>query len=151
LDKVSISLTNKEFLVNTNKIFIPLIALKLITGQKPKITKAKKSIAQFKLREGKALGCKLTLRNEKMFYFLDKFVYGILPQLIELKTKKYKANLNSLTIGIEDLSIFYELENQYDLLKNSQGLNITIMLKNNRVKKKSSCFFSGLKIPVTYK
>ena len=61
--------------------------LKLISGQKPKITKAKKSIAQFKLREGKAIGCKVTLRNEMMYSLLDKFLYSILPQIIEIKTK----------------------------------------------------------------
>jgi large subunit ribosomal protein L5 len=103
LDKISLSLTTKEALINSNKLLIPLMLLKLITGQKPKITKARKSIAQFKLRQGKAIGCKVTLRNKMMYSFLDKIIYNILPQIIELKTEKIMVNFNSLTIGIEDI------------------------------------------------
>ena len=88
LDKISLSLTTKEALINSNKLLIPLMLLKLITGQKPKITKARKSIAQFKLRQGKAIGCKVTLRNEMMYSFLDKLIYSILPQIIEIKSEK---------------------------------------------------------------
>lgn len=147
MDKISISLTNKEVLINSNKLFVPLMLLKLITGQKPKITKAKKSIAQFKLREGKAIGCKVTLRKEIMYSLLDKIIYSLLPQIIEIKTERIKSNFNSLNIGIEDLSIFSELENQYELLKNIQGINITLILKNNKSRNVSNFFFSGLKIP----
>tara|TARA_R110001592_G_scaffold150202_3_gene375978 strand:+ start:6901 stop:7440 length:540 start_codon:yes stop_codon:yes gene_type:complete len=147
IDKILISLTNKEVLINSNKLFIALMLLKLISGQKPKITKAKKSIAQFKLREGKAIGCKVTLRKEMMYSLLDKIIYSILPQIIEINTKKIKSNFNSLNIGIEDLSIFSELENQYELLKNTQGLNITLVLKNNKSKNIPNYFFSGIKIP----
>jgi large subunit ribosomal protein L5 len=148
MDKILISLTNKEVLVNSNKLFVALMLLKLISGQKPKITKARKSIAQFKLREGKAIGCKITLRKEMMYFFLDKLIYSLLPQIIEVKTKKIKSNFNSLNIGIEDLSIFSELESQYDLLKNNKGLNITLVLKNNVSKTIPNYFFSGIKIPV---
>jgi large subunit ribosomal protein L5 len=151
LDKISINLSNKEALTNSNRLFIPLMLLKLITGQKPKITKARRSIAQFKLREGKAIGCKVTLRNEAMYLFLDKLLYTILPQIIEVKAKKFKFNLNSLSIGIEDVSVFSELENQYELLKNTQGLNISIILKNNRSNTKASLIFSGLKLPTSNK
>ena len=149
LDKISLSLTTKEALINSNKLLIPLMLLKLITGQKPKITKARKSIAQFKLRQGKAIGCKVTLRNEMMYSFLDKLIYSILPQIIEIKSEKITVNFNSLTIGIEDISIFSELENQYEFLKNTQGLNINLTIKNNRVKNKSKYLFSGLKIPTS--
>ena len=147
LDKVLVSLSNKEVLINSNKLFVPLMLLKLITGQKPKITTAKKSIAQFKLREGKAIGCKVTLRKEMMHSLLDKIIYSILPQILEVRTKKIKSNFNSLSIGIEDLSIFSELENQYELLKNTQGLNITLVLKNNKSKSIPNFYFSGIKIP----
>ena len=149
LDKISLSLTTKEALINSNKLLIPLMLLKLITGQKPKITKARKSIAQFKLRQGKAIGCKVTLRNEMMYSFLDKLIYSILPQIIEIKSEKITVNFNSLTIGIEDISIFSELENQYEFLKNTQGLNINLTIKNNRFKNKSKYLFSGLKIPTS--
>lgn len=148
IDKILISLTNKELLTNSNKLFISLMLLKLISGQKPKITKAKKSIAQFKLREGKAIGCKITLRKEMMYFLLDKIIYSLLPQVIEVNTQKIKTNFNSLSIGIENLSIFPELENQYELLKDAQGLNITLVLKNNVSKTVPLYFFSGIKIPI---
>jgi large subunit ribosomal protein L5 len=148
IDKVSINLAKKEALFSSNKLLIPLLLLKLITGQKPKITKAKKSVAQFKLRKGKALGSKVTLRNSQMYTFLDKFFYGILPQTLEVKNKKLKTNINSFSIGIEDVSIFPELENQYEFLRNTQGLNIIITLNNNKLKKNSNCLFSGLKLPL---
>jgi large subunit ribosomal protein L5 len=148
IDKLLISLTNKEVLINANKLFVSLMLLKLITSQKPKITNARKSIAQFKLRQGKSLGCKLVLRKNVMFSFLDKFIYSLLPQILETKSGKLNSNLNSLTIGIEDLSIFSELENQYELLKKTQGLNVTLVLKNNNSKILSDYFFSGIKIPV---
>jgi large subunit ribosomal protein L5 len=148
IDKILISLTNKEILTNSNKLYIALLLLKLISGQKPKITKARKSIAQFKLREGKAIGCKVTLRKEMMYSLLDKIIYSLLPQIIEIKTTTIKSNFNSLNIGIEDLSVFSELDSQYELLKNTQGLNITIVLTNNKLENIPNYYFSGIKIPV---
>jgi large subunit ribosomal protein L5 len=91
LDKISVSLMVKEALLNSNKLLTPLMLLKLITGQKPKVTVAKKSVAQFKLRQGKAIGCKVTLRNEMMYSFLDRIIYNILPQIIEVKNKKTES------------------------------------------------------------
>ena len=148
LDKVSVSLMVKEALLNSNKLLTPLMLLKLITGQKPKVTVAKKSVAQFKLRQGKAIGCKVTLRNEMMYSFLDRIIYNILPQIIEVKNKKLKVHANTLTIGVEDISIFPELENQYEFLKTTQGLNLTFVLKNSKSKRDTKYLFSGLKIPV---
>jgi len=148
IDKIVISLTNKEILFNNNKLFIPLMLLRLISGQKPKITKAKQSIAQFKLRKGKAIGCKVTLRKQIMYFLLDKIIYSLLPQIIEIKTQNIKSNFNSINIGVEDLSLFFELESQYELLKNIKGVNLTLVLKNNKQKNMPNCFFSGIKIPV---
>ena len=148
IDKILISLTNKEILINSNKLFIYLMLLKLISSQKPKITTARKSIAQFKFREGKAIGCKVTLRKETMYSLLDKFIYSIFPQIIEIETEKIKSNFNSLNIGIEDLSVFSELDTQYKVLKNIQGINITLVLKNNISKNIPDFFYSGIKVPV---
>ena len=70
LDKIILNFSQKEALTNNNKLLTPLILLNLISGQKPLITKANKSVAQFKLREGKAIGSKITLRNNNLYYFL---------------------------------------------------------------------------------
>jgi ribosomal protein L5 len=83
-----------------------------------------------------------------MYFLLDKIIYSLLPQVIEVNTQKIKTNFNSLSIGIENLSIFPELENQYELLKDAQGLNITLVLKNNVSKTVPLYFFSGIKIPI---
>ena len=124
----------------------------LISGQKPLVTKSKKSIAQFKLREGKAIGCKVNLRNNNLYIFLEKLLYTILPQIIETRTNKLKVNKTSMNIGIEDISIFTELENQYDLLKNTQGLTISLDLINKTKNAQIPFyFFSSLKIPIIFK
>jgi large subunit ribosomal protein L5 len=152
LDKISLSLSQKEALVNNNKLLTPLLLINLISGQKPLVTKSKKSIAQFKLREGKAIGCKVNLRNNNLYIFLEKLLYTILPQIIETRTNKLKVNKTSMNIGIEDISIFTELENQYDLLKNTQGLTISLDLINKTKNAQIPFyFFSSLKIPIIFK
>jgi len=148
INKVTLNIGVREANINSSKILIPLLILKVLSGEKPKPTKARKSIANFKLREGKIIGCKKTLRGPSMHFFLENFVHVILPILFESKTLKYKINkgTNSLTIGIKDCSIFPELENQYDLLKSIVGFNVTINYKEN-INNKDNLFFSGLKIP----
>ena len=85
-----------------------------------------------------------------MFSFICYCYYysTILPQIIEVKNKKLKVHANTLTIGVEDISIFPELENQYEFLKTTQGLNLTFVLKNSKSKRDTRYLFSGLKIPV---
>jgi large subunit ribosomal protein L5 len=148
LSKIVISSGVKDANSNSNKILVPLLILNLITGQNPFYTKAKKSIANFKLRKGKIIGCKVTLRKNNMNKFFEKFVHVILPQLSELKDLKYKNSKgkNSITIGIEDCSVFPELENQFELINKIYGVNISIFLKNRNLNK-DNLFFSGLKIP----
>jgi large subunit ribosomal protein L5 len=148
LEKIIISCGVKDTLINSNKILYPLLILKLITGQKPKITQARKSIANFKLREGKIIGCKVTLRGHFMHTFIQKFIYIILPQLIENKTFKYKnrKSTKAFSIGISDCSVFPELDNQYELINNIYGMNITFVLKGKSLQK-DNLFLSGMKIP----
>ena len=149
LNKVSLSLSHKEALKNSNQLLTPLVLMNLISGQKPSLTKSKKSIAQFKLREGKVLGSKVSLRNQYLDIFLEKFLYLILPQVLENIQTKIKLNRNSINLGIQDLSIFPELENQYELLKKTQGLNINMNLRNQTKNPRMPFyFFSSLKLPL---
>ena len=122
------------------------------------ISHAKQDIAiaeQFRIVidwKGKAIGCKVNLRNNNLYIFLEKLLYVILPQIIETKTKKLRVNKTSMNIGIEDISIFTELENQYDLLKNTQGLTISLDLINKTKNAQIPFyFFSSLKIPIIFK
>lgn len=145
ISSISINLSKKEGLLNSNKFFPALFLLSLITNQKPIIRKAKKSISNFKLRESKAIGISSLLRNNKLFFFLDKLIFIIISQLFDLRSKPLKVNKNTLSMGITDISVFPDLESQYEILKESQGIALSINLSNKN-KISSKIYFSGLKI-----
>ena len=147
VNKIVVNIGVKEANINANKILPPLLVTKLLTQQQPSITKAKKSIANFKLREGKIIGCKATLSNKNMNNFLEKLIHIILPQITEGKTLRYKnrRNKNHITIGLNYCNIFPEFENQYDLLTNLSGIEITLCSKEENLNV-DNLLFSGLKI-----
>ena len=147
IEKIILNFGVKEANFNLNKILPPLLISKLLTQQQPVYTKAKKSIANFKLRAGKTIGCKVTLRGPLKNSFFEKFIHIVLPQIIESKRISYKnrSPKNNLTFGIEDSNVFPELENQYDLFPKISGMEITIASKEDK-KSKDNLLFSGLKI-----
>ena len=101
--------------------------LTLIAGQKAVVTKAKKSIATFKLREGMPIGCRVTLRGDKMFDFLSKLVNIALPRVRDfrgLSTKTFDGRGN-FSMGVKEQIIFPEID--YDKIDKIKGLNITIV------------------------
>ena len=103
----------------------------LITGQKPIVTRAKKSIAGFKLREGQAIGCKVTLRNIRMYEFLDRLVSLAIPRIRDfrgLPTKAFDGRGN-YTFGVTEQLIFPEIE--YDKIDVTRGMDITIVTSAN--------------------
>ncbi len=97
-----------------------------ITGQKPVVTRAKKSIATFKLRAGMPIGCMVTLRGEKMYEFFDRFVNFAVPRIRDFKGLPDKSfdGRGNYTVGIKEQIIFPEIE--YDRIDKIRGLNITI-------------------------
>lgn len=98
-----------------------------ITGQKCVITKARQSVANFKLRKGQAIGCKVTLRRQKMYEFLDRLVTATLPRIRDFRgisPKKFDGR-GAYTLGISDQSIFPEIE--LDKIKRQQGMDITFV------------------------
>lgn len=101
--------------------------LELITGQKPVITKAKKSIANFKLREGMNVGTKVTLRGEKMYDFLDKLVNISLPRVRDFRGVSASSfdGRGNYAIGIKEQLIFPEIE--YDMIDQIRGMDIVIV------------------------
>ena len=107
----------------------------MIAGQKPVITKAKKSIANFKLRENTPIGCKVTLRGEKMYDFLDKLVNVSLPRVRDFRGVSTTAfdGRGNYTLGIREQIIFPEIE--YDKVSKVRGMDIVIVTtaKNNEV------------------
>jgi large subunit ribosomal protein L5 len=148
LTKIVLNIGVKEANLNNNKILTALLILILITGQQPVTTKAKRSVANFKLREGRIIGCKVTLRGRQMYNFLEKFIHIITPQLAnEKKSFRYKnrKETNHISLGISDCTIFPELDNQYNLISNIHGMNIDISMRDFELSKKN-LFFSGLKL-----
>src|SRR5436305_3745953 len=110
------------------KVLDPAVAeLGQITGQKPIVTKAKKSIAAFKVREGQAIGAMVTLRGDRMYEFLDRLVNIVLPRVRDFKgvsTKSFDGRGN-YTIGLHDQLIFPEIS--YEKVDKQKGMNVTIV------------------------
>jgi large subunit ribosomal protein L5 len=108
--------------------------LKMISGQKPVITRAKKSIAAFKLRAGMPIGCMVTLRRQRMYDFLQKLINVALPRVRDFRGISGKAmdGFGNYSLGIKEHIIFPEIE--YDKIDKIKGLNITIVTsaKNDR-------------------
>jgi len=105
--------------------------LATITGQKPVVTKAKKSIAGFKLRKGMAVGCKVTLRGDRMYEFLDKFINLALPRIRDFKGLGAKSfdGKGNYTFGVKEQIIFPEID--YDKVKSIHGMDVTIVTSAN--------------------
>ena len=105
--------------------------LTIISGQKPVITKAKKSIASFKLREGQAIGCKVTLRGERMYEFLDKLVSISLPRVRDFRgvSKNAFDGRGNYTLGIKEQLIFPEID--FDKIGKIRGMDIVIVTTAN--------------------
>ncbi len=104
-----------------------VVDLGIISGQKPMITRAKKSIANFKLREGNAIGAKVTLRGHRMYEFLDRLISLAIPRIRDfrgLPTKSFDGNGN-YTFGVTEQLIFPEID--YDQIESTRGMDITIV------------------------
>lgn len=105
--------------------------LALITGQRPVVTRAKKSIAGFRLREGMPIGAKVTLRGERMYEFLDKLVSVSLPRVRDFRgvSKKAFDGRGNYTLGIKEQLIFPEID--YDKVSKVRGMDIVIVTTAN--------------------
>jgi large subunit ribosomal protein L5 len=98
-----------------------------ITGRKPVINKSRKSVANFKLREGQAIGCRVTLRREVMYEFFDRLVTSALPRIRDFRGVSVRSfdGRGSYSLGLPDQTIFPEIE--LDKIKRQQGMDITIV------------------------
>jgi large subunit ribosomal protein L5 len=127
LEKIVLNMGLGEATQNV-KVMDPLMTdLGLITGQKPVTTRAKKSIAAFKVREGMPIGAMVTLRGEKMYEFLDRLISTALPRVRDFKgvsTKSFDGRGN-YTLGVRDQLIFPEID--YSRVDKLKGMNVTIV------------------------
>ena len=126
LDKIVINMGLGEAIQNIKILDSAVQELTMISGQKPVITKAKKSIAQFKLRAGMPIGCMVTLRKEKMYEFFNRLVNATLPRVRDFKGISGKSfdGRGNYALGIREQLIFPEIH--YDKIDKIKGMNIVI-------------------------
>ena len=124
--------------------------LELITDQKPVATKAKKAIAGFKIRAGQAIGCKVTLRGENMYNFLDKLISITLPRVRDFKGLPYNSfdGQGNYTIGIKEQIIFTEIN--FDQIKRVRGFNVTFVTSTSN-KDESRALLKAIGLPIVTK
>jgi large subunit ribosomal protein L5 len=127
LNKIVVNMGVGEATQNAKVLDPAVNELGQITGQKPVVTRAKKSIAAFKVREGQAIGAMVTLRGDRMYEFLDRLVNIVLPRVRDFKgvsTKSFDGRGN-FTLGLHDQLIFPEIS--YEKVSNLKGMNVTIV------------------------
>ena len=127
LEKIVINIGVGEAITNSKSLEEAVSELAIITGQHPVTTKAKKSIANFKLREGQAIGCKVTLRGVRMYEFLDKLVSIALPRVRDFRgvSKNAFDGHGNYTLGVKEQLIFPEIE--YDKVSKIRGMDIVVV------------------------
>ena len=127
LEKIVINIGVGDATSNSKLLEAAVKELELISGQKPVITKAKKSIAGFKLREGQSIGCKVTLRGENMYNFMDKLLSIGLPRVRDFRGVSPKAfdGRGNYSMGIKEQLIFSEIE--YDDVVKVRGMDIVFV------------------------
>lgn len=131
VNKIVVNMGVGDAVTNTKLLDDAAEEMMQLTGQKPVITRAKKSIANFKLREGMPIGCKVTLRGERMYQFLDKLVSIALPRVRDFQgvSKKAFDGRGNFTLGVKEQLIFPEID--YDKVNKVRGMDIVVVTTAN--------------------
>ncbi|AHA05479.1 50S ribosomal protein L5 [Pediococcus pentosaceus] len=131
IEKIVLNMGVGDAVTNSKNLDEAVAELELISGQKPLVTKAKKSIAGFRLREGMSIGAKVTLRGERMYDFLDKLVNVSLPRVRDFRGVSSKAfdGRGNYTLGVREQLIFPEID--FDNVNRVRGLDIVIVTTAN--------------------
>ena len=126
IEKITINMGVGEGTQDKKKVTIAATEMGLIAGQKPVVTIAKKSVAQFKLREGMAIGCKVTLRRERMYEFLDRLVTIAMPRIRDFRGLNPKSfdGRGNYAMGLKEQIIFPEIS--YDQIEKVRGMDIIV-------------------------
>ena len=150
LEKVVINMGAGEAVKDSKKIEVAVNELSAITGQKPVITKSKKANASFKLREGMPIGVKVTLRKNKMYEFVDRFVNIALPRVRDFRgvnTKSFDGNGN-YALGLKEQYVFPEIE--YDNVDSVRGMDI-IFVTSAKSDEEARELLNGFEFPFNQK
>lgn len=126
IDKITLNMGLGEAIGNQKLLDACVTDMATISGQRPVVTKARKSIAQFKLREGMSIGCMVTLRGDRMYEFLDRLLNLALPRVRDFRGVSQKAfdGRGNYTLGIREQLIFPEID--YNKVEKLKGMNICI-------------------------
>jgi large subunit ribosomal protein L5 len=137
LEKIVVNMGVGEGIQDIKILEKAMEELSLITGQKPIMRRAKKAIANFKVREGHPVGCKVTLRRARMYEFMDRLVNAALPRIRDFRGVSDTAfdKAGNYTLGLSEQGILPELE--FDRITRPQGMDITFVIKNGLVRQQA--------------
>ena len=130
INKICINISFKKILVEKEKLLNSVLFLKLITNQKGKITKSKKNNIFLKIKKNAVIGCKITLRKNNVNFFLEKFIFFILPEIDKNLVKK--INKNIINFKINNILDFIEVKKEFFRFQNIPSIDISIHLNNNK-------------------
>ncbi|MBV8147946.1 MAG: 50S ribosomal protein L5 [Candidatus Eremiobacteraeota bacterium] len=147
LEKVVVNMSVGEAIANPKALDAAVSELTAITGQKPVVTKAKKSIAAFKLREGTSIGAKVTLRGSRMYVFLDKLFNVVLPRIRDFRGLPVKSfdGRGNYNLGLREQLVFPEIN--YDKVDKARGMDITIVT-TAKTDEEASEFLVAMGLPI---
>jgi len=145
--KITLNMGVGEALVNKNAMESAVADLSAISGQKPIITKARKSVANFKVREGWSVGCKVTLRRERMYEFLDRLISVAFPRARDFRGLSPRSfdGRGNYSLGLKEQIVFPEVD--YDKVDAIRGLDVTITT-SARTDKESEALLRGFNFPL---
>ncbi|HIO17412.1 MAG TPA: 50S ribosomal protein L5 [Gammaproteobacteria bacterium] len=147
ITKITLNMGVGEALVNKNAMESAVADLSAISGQKPIITKARKSVANFKVREGWSVGCKVTLRRERMYEFLDRLISVAFPRARDFRGLSPRSfdGRGNYSLGLKEQIVFPEVD--YDKVDAIRGLDVTITT-SARTDKESEALLRGFNFPL---
>jgi large subunit ribosomal protein L5 len=147
LEKIVVSMGLGKSRDEAKRVEAAVEDLSLITGQKPIVTKAKKSVSAFRLREGMPIGCKATLRGARMYEFLDRLINLAIPRFRDFRGLDPNAfdGRGNYNMGVNEQLVFPEV--RVDKVQFQQGMNITIVIKNSRSDEESRWLLEGFGFP----
>ncbi len=147
LDKIIVNMGVGEAALDAKKMTKAVEELELITGQKAIVTKAKRSIAAFKLREGMTVGCKVTLRRARMYEFLDRLVTIALPRVRDFRGLSDQAfdGRGNYALGLKEQIVFPEID--YDKIDGIRGMNV-VLVTTAETDEEASALLKGFRFPL---
>ena len=147
ITKITLNMGVGEALVNKNAMESAVADLSAISGQKPIVTKARKSVANFKVREGWSIGCKVTLRRERMYEFLDRLISVAFPRARDFRGLSPRSfdGRGNYSLGLKEQIVFPEVD--YDKVDAIRGLDVTITT-SARTDKESEALLRGFTFPL---